>query len=202
MGLKVVAALLIASFSCASAQQACGSNGVACIGLPHACINGADTSKCDVVAKVSPSSASPNSVRIELSGVPNGPQKLGSPAITSRWVAVGFSENGMMPKSSVVHCFEQKGQAVSKLTWNIPDGNLNIGFDGVDQSPLSVVKTSLDGSGIQCTVDLKKQFTNSGTPVDLSKKYFLIAATGPLLSDSLSVHDFAPESSAPTSFSF
>ncbi|XP_055350449.1 uncharacterized protein LOC129597049 [Paramacrobiotus metropolitanus] len=204
MGFASLAFLISALLSYVSAQQACGSNGVACIGLPNNCISGADTSKCDLFAKVYISPASSYSVRIELTAVPNGPQKLGNPSsIVSRWIAVGFSPNGTMPNAAAVHCFELNGQASAKLTWNIPDGKVNIGYATIDQSPLSVVKTSLDGYGLQCTVDLKKQFTIAGVNVDLSQKYFLIDATGPVQSNgTMSVHDKPPGSSAPNNFSF
>lgn len=40
----------------------------------------------------------------------------------------------MMPKSPVVSCFVQNGKPVAKLTWNIAEGYLNIGWAGIDVS--------------------------------------------------------------------
>lgn len=82
----LVTVLIASSFVCCKSQATGGSN--VAIGLPHQCADG-DMKKCDVTAKVSKSPDSASAVRIELMGVPNGPQNL---KYSDRWIAVGFSE--------------------------------------------------------------------------------------------------------------
>lgn len=107
-----------------------------------------------------------------------------------------------MEKSPVVACVSQNGQAAAKLTWNIDSGMLNTGWVGIDQAPVTTVQTNLGGAGISCMVDLKKEFTISGVPINLSKKYSLIVGAGPLMGGSISMHDLKPETSKPKTFSF
>lgn len=49
------------------------------------------------------------------------------------------------------------------------------------QAAVTTLQTNLDGAGISCVVDLKKEFTISGVPINLSKKYSLIVGAGPLM---------------------
>ncbi|GAV02256.1 hypothetical protein RvY_12847 [Ramazzottius varieornatus] len=177
-----------------SLQQGCEVAGVKCHGLPGSCANGTDT-PCEVMAKVS--SLSDKTVHVQLEARAN--QTNLRLKMDSRWIAVGFSNSGMMPDTAVVHCFrDENGTAIAKLTYNIPDGHFNIGWKTVDQSPLEVLSVEPSYDGIKCAVNLSKKFKIQNSDFDLSSAHHLLAATGPLVDGAINRHDRKPEITADT----
>ncbi|OWA53232.1 hypothetical protein BV898_17667 [Hypsibius exemplaris] len=193
----VVSALVVmVRASPAAARLTCGTAGTICYGLPSGCLAHGPTS-CDVLAKVQPAPGS--MIHVELTATPTGSMKL---HLVDRWIAVGFSENGRMENSPVVHCFEEHGKAVAKLTHN-GDEYQNEGWSHIDQSQLSAKQLLADGHTLSCNVDVKTSLHLNKDSADLSAtKHALIVATGPMHNGAIAVHDQSPAASFPSTYAF
>ncbi|OQV16403.1 hypothetical protein BV898_09394 [Hypsibius exemplaris] len=177
--------------------EVCGTGGMVCIGLPFGCAGKSELS-CDVLAKVGVTGPT---VHIDLSAWAQRGQKL---ALENRWIAVGFSENGQMGKSPVVHCFVDAGKAQSKLTFNSNMEYRNIGWKDIDQTQLSAMRLTSEADTLSCSVNLNRTLTIKGLNFDLAgTKHSLIIATGPFVAGVIKYHStLSPETTFPDSFIF
>jgi len=190
----VILAVLVSTL--VSGQSTCGQGGITCIGLPTGCAAKSEAS-CEVLAKVS---VTGDSVHVDLTSTAAGTLKLN---LANRWIGVGFSEDGQMGKSPVVHCFSDGTQAQSKLTYNSDLGYFNQGWTGIDQTQLTTKTSSANAVTLACSVNIKRKLTIKEFTFDLvGTKHSLIVATGPLVAGAIKMHDIAPETSFPDAYSF
>ncbi|OQV16404.1 hypothetical protein BV898_09395 [Hypsibius exemplaris] len=193
----VFVAILLLIHACDG--QNCGSSGITCVGLPARCATKGAAASCEILAEVS---VVGDSVHVDLSAAAKG-SKLNLD-LKDRWIAVGFSESGRMPKTPVVHCFEDAGKAQAKLTFNSDVGWQNFGWKNIDQSQLGVLKTSVNETGLSCSVSLKRSIAINAFTFDLAKtKHKLLIATGPMRDGAITFHrTISPETSFPDSYLF
>ena len=149
--------------------EGCGDN-LQCWGIPDQCI---DTKNCESMVKFMQDESS-GDVSFQLYG--NNLQ-------TGSYVAVGLTEDQGMQDASVVHCYEENGNAGVGMSWNMNYGNIVLN----DTSAIMDAKAALENGMLSCNFKWKK-VSNVTVPdgngnvvtfdLSISKKYHLILAKG------------------------
>jgi len=156
---------------------------------------------CEVLGKVT---LTGDVLSVDLTGKNGG--KVLALNLADRWIGLGFSEDGGMAKTPVVHCFTEAGKAVSKLTFNSEVGFANEGFANISQNQLTPLKSAIDGTSLSCSVNLQRKISIKAFTFDLAAtKHSLLVATGPLKQGTtppIQMHDKDPDTSHPEYFLF
>lgn len=111
----------------------------------------------------------------------------------NRWVAIGFSPTGKMPKTSVIMCLDDNGKL------RVEEGvNRGYSFGPLSNKTqgLTNISASVVGGTMKCSFSRQINVSGSVESIySLTKKYFLLLGNGPILGGTPSQHEQIPAKS-------